>query len=75
MLLAEIDQLRQSVTNWAAAVAERDNSVKEANARILSLSSDLNRAIEKFNELATNYRHVVEEVNRQRTNGSSAPSP
>ncbi len=62
-LTAERNELRESVTNWVNAVAQRDALVKEANGRILELSTNLNASIQKFNELATNYNKTVQELN------------
>lgn len=67
------EQLQESVTNWSAAVDARDKLIAEANENIRTLnerSSDLaeklNASILKFNELATNYNTVVEELNAAR---------
>jgi chromosome segregation ATPase len=65
-LTVERDQLKTSVTNWAAAVATRDERLKEANTRIRKLSDDLNASINKFNELATNYNVAVKDLNELR---------
>jgi chromosome segregation ATPase len=59
----ERDQLRESVTNWAGAVTMRDEQIKEANGRIRELADDLNGAIRKFNELATNHNAAVNDLN------------
>jgi chromosome segregation ATPase len=53
-LTLERDQLRAAITNWANAVASRDEHMKEANTRIEQLAADLNASIRKYNELATN---------------------
>lgn len=71
-LLMQRTELMESVTNWARAVHDRDDLVKEANERIRSLSSELNNAILKFNRLATNYDQVVEELNQARTNAPAS---
>lgn len=55
----ERDQLKGAITNWANAVALRDERMKEANARIEQLAADLNASIRKYNELVTNYNAVV----------------
>ena len=79
-LTAERDQLRESVTNWAAAVSLRDQRLTEANDRIRTLASDLNSSVRKFNELVTNYNAVVQSLNESRggnlttTNGQSVSS-
>ncbi len=62
-LLLQRDQLRESVTNWANAVAERDAQINEANARITEFAGRLNDSIEKFNRLATNHNDVVARYN------------
>jgi len=62
-LTVEREQLKHSVTNWAAAVEARDAQLKEANRRLQELSDELNAAILKFNELATNHNAVVQRYN------------
>jgi chromosome segregation ATPase len=62
-LTLERAQLRTSITNWAAAVATRDERLKEANGKIHRLSDELNASVRKFNELATNYVTVITERN------------
>jgi chromosome segregation ATPase len=54
-LVAERDQLKAAISNWANAVAVRDERMKEANARIEQLAADLNASIRKYNALVTNY--------------------
>ena len=53
-LALERDELKAAITNWANAVAVRDERMKEANARIEQLAADLNTSIRKYNELVTN---------------------
>lgn len=67
-LTGERDQLKESITNWAAAVTVRDERLKEANARLTELVAKLNDSITKFNSLATNYNSVVDQLNATRTN-------
>lgn len=74
-LTAERNELRESVTNWANAVTQRDALVKEANRRILELSTNLNGSIQKYNELATNYNSVVQELNDARIKSAPTNSP
>lgn len=50
----ERNQLRISVTNWAGAVAARDEQLKQAAEQLQKLASDRNEAVKKFNELAEN---------------------
>lgn len=59
LLVAERDQLKASITNWANAVALRDERMKEANARIEQLAADLNASIQKYNDLVTNRNAAV----------------
>src|SRR2546430_8415838 len=61
-LTVERDQLKVSVTSWAAAVTTRDERLKEANAEIRRLSDELNASIRKFNDLATNYNAAVKDL-------------
>ena len=58
-LTLERDQLKAAITNWANAVAVRDERMKEANARIEQLAADLNASIRKYNDLATNRNAAV----------------
>jgi chromosome segregation ATPase len=79
-LASERDQLKVSVTNWAAAVAVRDERLKEANSHIRRLADELNMSILRFNELATNYNAVVKDLNDLRARpaqppAENAPSP
>jgi chromosome segregation ATPase len=88
-LLAERNQLKASVTNWASAVAERDERLKEITARAQELAMKLNDSVLRFNELATNYNvsarrfdalatnynKVVEELNQLRSAGKKPQSP
>jgi chromosome segregation ATPase len=74
-LATERDQLKESVTNWANAVAARDERLATANTRIQELADQLNGSIQKFNELATNYNAIVQNLNELRgskTNNISA---
>jgi chromosome segregation ATPase len=65
-LTSDCEQLRQSVTNWAAAVALRDERLATANERIRELAGELNVSIQKFNALASNYNAVVDDLNALR---------
>lgn len=64
-LEAEREQLKISVTNWAAAVTARDERIKEANDRLKKLGEDLNASIRKFNELAETHGKLVKDWNDQ----------
>jgi chromosome segregation ATPase len=67
-LLAERNQLKASVTNWASAVAERDERLKEITSRAQELATKLNDSILRFNELATNYNGAVRRFDALATN-------
>jgi chromosome segregation ATPase len=66
-LARERDQLKAAISNWANAVALRDERMKEANSRIEQLAADLNASIRKYNELVTNYNAVVKSLGPTRS--------
>jgi chromosome segregation ATPase len=70
-LIDERDQLKASVTNWAAAVTARDESLREANGRLRDTTLRLNESILKFNELASNYNASIKRFNELATNYNS----
>jgi len=65
-LTAERNQLKSSNSNWADAVAARDERLQQANKEIRHLADELNVSIAKFNELATNYNGTVKDLNELR---------
>lgn len=67
-LANERDQLKTSVTNWAAAVSERDRRLKEMGEQLRDLSGRLTDSIQKFNELATNHNAAIHRFNELATN-------
>jgi len=71
----ERNQLKTSVTNWAAAVSVRDERLTEAGSQLRKLGDDLNASIRKFNDLATNYNAVVKELNELRARPAQAQPP
>lgn len=71
-LARDCEQLKQSVTNWSAAVAARDERLNEANVRLREVEAQLNETVATFNTLATNHNAVVEEFNRLRASKQSA---
>ena len=71
---AQRDELKAGVTNWAGAVANRDELLKQANARIRQLADELNVSIRRFNDLATNHNVLVRELNDLRAR-SAPPQP
>jgi chromosome segregation ATPase len=66
-LRLERDALKESLAKWTNAVAERDKHLKESNAQIQKLADDLNSAVKKYNQLATNYNAVVKDLNELRS--------
>lgn len=64
-LTNERDQLKSSITNWVAAVAARDERLKQSGADLAKLGNDRNDAVRKFNELATQQNKLVAELERQ----------
>jgi chromosome segregation ATPase len=75
-LTTERDQLKSSVTNWAAAVSQRDEQLKKANDQLQKLADDRNGAVVKFNELARKYNDLVKNLDeaRARLSGSNTTS-
>lgn len=64
-LTNERDQLKTSVTNWAAAVTTRDERLKQSGVELAKLGNDRNDAVRKFNELAAQQNKLVEEIERR----------
>jgi chromosome segregation ATPase len=64
-LTNERDQLKTSVTNWAAAVTARDTQLRQAGADLKKLADDRNAAVLKFNEVATKQNDLVKELERR----------
>jgi len=60
---AEIKQLKTALDKWIAAVAERDQALKQAGTEILKLANERNEAILKFDDLAGKYNAVVKQLN------------
>ena len=70
-LVRDREQLKVNVTNWAAAVAARDESLRQANEQARDTASRLNGSILKFNELASNYNASIKRFNDLATNYNS----
>lgn len=64
-LAAERDQLKESVTNWSNAVAERDDRLAKLSGQVQSLASERNEAIVKFNRVAEQQNQVVNDLNER----------
>jgi chromosome segregation ATPase len=70
-LTRERDQLKASVTNWAAAVTVRDQTIREVNDRLRDTTARLNDSVRKFNDLATNYNASIKRFSELATNYNS----
>jgi hypothetical protein len=72
-LMDERNQLKASVTNWMHAVAVRGERLADMEKQARSLAEKVNQSVRKYNELATNYNSVVEQLNAARKqNGADA---
>ena len=76
-MAAERDQLKTSVTNWAAAVAARDERIKQTAAQLQTLARERNDAVKQFNELAIRHNQLVKdyEAIRQRLSEAMSNAP
>jgi len=70
-LANERDQLKEAVVQWTAAVAARDERLKEANDRIRDLGTRLNDAVVKFNALVATHNDLVRQLNEARNPGAA----
>lgn len=59
----EREQLRESVTEWAAAVELRDERIAENQAQINELAELQNEAVTSYNALAQDYNEAVRLLN------------
>lgn len=66
-LVAEREQLRDSVRKWSAAVEARDERIRENQDQLLEIGERLNDTVTRYNELATNYNESVELLNERTT--------
>jgi len=64
-LETEREQLKTSVTNWAAAVATRDERLKEAADQLQKLAVERNEIVAKFNKLAVTHEETVTALNQR----------
>ena len=67
-LVAEVEALKSSLTNWVAAVRERDQQIQVAGAELKKVAESRDEAIEKYNALAKTHNQLVADVNRAATN-------
>lgn len=70
-LSAEAEQLKASLTNWVAAVKERDKQLEHTMTDLKSVIESRDDAIEKYNALAKTHNQLVADVNRSATNATS----
>jgi chromosome segregation ATPase len=56
--------LQESLDKWIAAVAARDETIKQSEAQVQRLSTERNEAVVKFNELAAKYNAGVDDLKR-----------
>lgn len=61
----EREQLKTSVTNWAAAVAARDERLKEVSTQLQKLAVERNETVARFNELAMKHEQAVTALNER----------
>jgi len=61
-LQAAGEALKASLDKWTAAVAARDEALKQDEAQLQTLAAERNDAIQKFNGLATRFNAEVEEL-------------
>jgi chromosome segregation ATPase len=66
-LTLDCAQLRESLTNWMAAVAIRDDRLSELTAQVQSVALARNEAVERFNALAGQYNTLVQALDEART--------
>jgi hypothetical protein len=63
--------LKATLTNWVAAIAERDEQLRRASTNIQELIAARDEAIEKYNGLVKQHNQLVAQValvNREATN-------
>jgi chromosome segregation ATPase len=72
-LLTERDQLKQTIEQWKAAVAARDDALKSAADEVRTLVGQRNDAIRQFKDLAVKYNSVVNDLNATRGKAATRP--
>ncbi|MBE7499492.1 MAG: hypothetical protein HS113_04135 [Verrucomicrobiales bacterium] len=58
---AETDQIKSALTNWAAAVAARDDRLQQAAEQLRAAIQERNDTVTRFNELAGRYNRLVQD--------------
>ncbi|MGD1278063.1 MAG: hypothetical protein ABR964_12695 [Tepidisphaeraceae bacterium] len=59
---AQCDQLKNTLTQWQRAVADRDAALKQAGQQIQKIAAERNDAVQKFNDLADKYNTLVKDA-------------
>ena len=73
--LAERDQLRSALSNWAAAVSVRDERLQEAAAQLARLAGERDEAVREFNDLAGRFNALVKDWNELQARLAKEPRP
>jgi chromosome segregation ATPase len=60
--VAEGTRLKATLSEWMAAVHQRDAALKQAGQQIQKLAGERNEAIQKFNDLADKYNALVKQM-------------
>lgn len=58
-LSTERDQLKASLTNWAAAVETRDQQLRQAATNLQEVATSRDEAIQKYNDLAKRHNELA----------------
>jgi chromosome segregation ATPase len=68
------DQLKVALDQWTAAVAARDQALKQAGDQAQKLAEARDEAVGKFNELVARYNTLANQVRRAATQPAPAPA-
>ena len=63
-LKASAGAMKSTLDKWMAAVAERDQALKQLDAQVAKLAADRNDAVVKYNDLAAKYNAAEEELKK-----------
>ena len=59
------DQLKASVSNWAAAVTVRDERLRQAASQLETVVAERNDAVRRYNDLIERYNTLVKQIEAQ----------
>ncbi len=59
------DQLEASVSNWAAAVAVRDERLRQAASQMQTVIAERNEAVRRHNDLTERYNTLIKQIEAQ----------